>query len=406
MSWRSRSRYREGCRAAAFALVALAARPAHAEDSPPLEVTASAAPRRRDPGRVTLSTEEAGRVAGTGGDPLEAVGSLPGLARPAFDGGKLIVWGAAPGDTRVYVDGVEVPALYHGGGLRGVLSGDLVQSLDLVPGAYGAEHGRALGGLVRLTTRELPAEGVHASAGADLLDASATVTAAAFDGKLRVALAGRVSYLDRILAGVVSPTVGELVPIPRYHDMAAKVALTLREDEALELLLLGSGDALDCALVSPDPGAVHRESTTSSFYRALLRYTRTLADGTAVVVTPFFGQDEQSYDASYGSHPRGAGRDLVALRRPRLGPGPLRRGGHRLGGPRRARIRHRGLPRGVARHPPARGRSLRLRSAPRGRRQRRPLDRGHPRRRALRPRRGDAGPRQGRPGAARRRLSD
>ncbi len=311
VSWRSRSTCPEGLSAALLALIASA--PARAlGDEPkaatdqavtPIEVSASAAPRARDPGRVTLPIEEARRVAGTAGDALQAVGSLPGLARPAFDGGKLIVWGAAPADTRVYVDGVEVPALYHGGGLRGVVSADLVQSLDLVPGAYGADYGRALGGLVRLQTRELPAEGVHGSAGADLLDASALVTAAAFDGKLRVALAGRVSYLDRILAGVVSPQVGDFVPIPRYHDYQAKVSLALREDEALDLTLLGSGDALDRTVVSPDPGAVHRESTSSSFERVLLRYTRAFADGTGVVVTPFFGQDQQTFDASYGAIP-------------------------------------------------------------------------------------------------------
>jgi hypothetical protein len=269
----------------------------------PLEVSVRAPPERRDPGRVVLSAEEARRVPGTAGDALLAVGSLPGLARPSFDDGKLVVWGAAPGDTRVYVDGVEVPALYHGGGLRGVIGANLVQSLDLVPGAYDASFGRALGGLVRLRTRELPTEGVHGFAVADLLDASALATAAFARGRLRVAVAGRVSYLDRILARVVSPDVGDFVPIPRYQDYQAKVSLRLREDEALHLLLLGSGDALDRAAVSPDPGAVHRESTAGTFHRAILRYTRDLEDGTAVEVTPFLGLDTQRFDASFGALP-------------------------------------------------------------------------------------------------------
>jgi hypothetical protein len=292
--------------AAVACFVALAPRSALAQasdQSPPIVVEAQGAPRRRDPGRLDVTSEEARRVPGTGGDALKAVDSLPGLARPAFDGGKLVVWGASPADTRVYIDGVEVPSLFHGGGLRGVISGDLVRSLDVVPGAYGADYGRALGGLVRLQTRDLPAQGIHGVAGADLLDASALVTAAAYGGKLRVALAGRVSYLDRILAGVVSPDVGDFVPIPRYHDYQAKVALKLREDESLEVVLLGSGDALDRTVVSPDPRAVHRESTSNTFYRALFRYTRTFDNGTSVAVTPFFGPDSQSLDASFGAIP-------------------------------------------------------------------------------------------------------
>ena len=43
---------------------------------------------------------------GTQGDTLKVVQNLPGVARAALGSGALIVWGAAPADTRVYVDGV------------------------------------------------------------------------------------------------------------------------------------------------------------------------------------------------------------------------------------------------------------------------------------------------------------
>ncbi len=240
---------------------------------------------------------------GTAGDALLATGSLPGMARPAFDDGKLVVWGAAPADTRVYVDGAPLPALYHGGGLRGVIGAYLVRSVDLSPGAYEAAYGRGLGGMVRVRTAELPAEGVHGFAAADFLDASAMVTAAIAGGRLRIAVAGRASYLDRLLSGVVSPAVADLLPIPRYEDAQAKISLRLREDEALDLLLLASGDAFTLTAPSPDPGAARRQSTTQSFQRASLRYTRALADGTLVEVVPFFGRDAQSFDASYGAIP-------------------------------------------------------------------------------------------------------
>jgi len=63
------------------------------------------------------------------------------VARAAAGSGQLIVWGAAPEDTRVYIDGVPVPRLYHDGGLRSVLPSELV--LEFAPVAEGSLPGPA-----------------------------------------------------------------------------------------------------------------------------------------------------------------------------------------------------------------------------------------------------------------------
>src|SRR4029077_2704819 len=130
------------------------------------------------------------RVPGTQGDTLKVVQNLPGVARSAFGSGQLIVWGASPKETRVNVDGVEIPALYHVGGLRSTVNSDLVRSIDLAPGSYGAEYGRGLGGLVRVETRALTQKGVHGYASADVLDASAMLTAT-LSPRVRIGIAGR-----------------------------------------------------------------------------------------------------------------------------------------------------------------------------------------------------------------------
>ena len=267
---------------------------------PPPEILVRGAARRRDPGRISVTVDEARRVAGTQGDALKVVESLPGVARSAFGSGKLVVWGSAPGDTRVYVDGVEIPALYHPSGLRGTVNADLIQRLDLTPGGWGVEHGRALGGLVRLQTRDLPREGFHGATSADLLDASAMVSAAV-SGRVRAAVAGRVSYLDRILSGVVSPAAGDYFPIPRYRDYQAKIAIDLREDEELSFVLLGSGDTIRRSLASPDPAGARSETTDGAYHRFYARYQRAFADGGNVAVTPFFGRDEKRVAAVFGA---------------------------------------------------------------------------------------------------------
>src|SRR5262249_38058723 len=112
------------------------------------EVVVRASRIKKETVETTIRTEEAGRVPATQGDTLKVVQNLPGVGRSAFGSGQLIVWGASPRDTRVVVDGVDIPALYHVGGLRSTVNSDLVQSIDLSPGSYSAEYGRGLGGLV------------------------------------------------------------------------------------------------------------------------------------------------------------------------------------------------------------------------------------------------------------------
>ncbi len=73
------------------------------------------------------------------GDVLKVVENLPGVARAAAGSSSLVVWGSAPQDTRVYVDGVHVPLLYHGGGYRSILPSNFVKSVELVAGRLRAE---------------------------------------------------------------------------------------------------------------------------------------------------------------------------------------------------------------------------------------------------------------------------
>ena len=107
------------------------------------ETVVRAARIKKESVQTVIRTEEARRVPGTQGDTLKVVQNLPGVARSALGSGALIVWGSAPADTRVNVDGVEIPALYHVGGLRSTMNGDLVRSIDLLPGGYGW-YGRGL----------------------------------------------------------------------------------------------------------------------------------------------------------------------------------------------------------------------------------------------------------------------
>lgn len=261
------------------------------------------APRiKKESVETTIRTEEARRVPGTQGDTLKVVQNLPGVARSSFGSGQIIVWGSAPKDTRVVINGVEVPALYHMGGLRSTINSDLVKSIDLLPGGYGPDYGRGLGGLVKVETRPLPTQGIHGYLGVDFMDVSGMISAVPHK-RLRLGVAGRYSYLDRLLSNVVSEDYGDFFPIPQYQDYQAMASVSLRQDEELSLLFLGADDHLQRSIPSEDPAQARIENSDRTFYRLIVRYSYLLANGASVNITPSWGWDTSQTATRFGEVP-------------------------------------------------------------------------------------------------------
>jgi TonB family protein len=257
---------------------------------------------KKETASVSIRTEEARKVPGTQGDTLKVVQNLPGVGRSSFGSGQLIVWGSAPNETRVVIDGVEIPALYHGGGLRSTINSDLVKSIELVPGAYGAEYGRGIGGLVKTETRTLPREGTHGYVAADVIDASALITTA-ISKTARFGIAARRSHLDSVLSQVTSQDVGDFVPIPQYYDGQALAQFDLGKDETLEVIALGSDDRLTRTIDADDPAQIRRQQTHDRYARLFARYQRIFADGASFSVVPSIGWDGNTSQASFGEVP-------------------------------------------------------------------------------------------------------
>jgi TonB family protein len=270
-------------------------------DSADLEIVVVGQKIKKEVVSTEIKVEEGRRVPGTQGDTLKVVQNLPGVARAAFGSGQLVVWGAAPQDTRVYVDGVHIPLLYHGGGLRSTINSDMVRAIDLAPGGYGPEYGRGLGGLVTIDTRAPRSDKLHGYVAADVIDASAMVEAP-ISGHTRAAVAARKSYLDGVLSQVSSKDVTEFVPIPSYYDAQFKIVQDLRENETVELFGLMSKDTLKRTVVSPDPAETKREETLSQFSRIAVIYRRQMTDQ-SITVTPSVGFDRQNVVSRFGGTP-------------------------------------------------------------------------------------------------------
>jgi TonB family protein len=267
-----------------------------------LEIVVVAPKIQKEVVSTEIKAEEGRRVPGTQGDTLKVVQNLPGVARASFGSGQLIVWGAAPQDTRVYVDGIHIPLLYHGGGIRSVFAGDLVRAINLAPGGYGAEYGRGLGGLVTIDTRALRPTGVHGFVASDVID-SAVMVEAPLSSSTRIAIAGRKSYLDKALSLFTSKDVNDFVPIPDYYDAQVKLSHDLGQNESVDVLALTSRDALTRTLANPDPAQDKSDYTLTQFSRLGVTYKKALADGGNVLLTPWVGQDHTTVRDSFGGTP-------------------------------------------------------------------------------------------------------
>jgi TonB family protein len=274
-----------------------------AEDRDDLEVVVAPPPSvAKQVVSTEVSAEQGRRVPGTQGDVLKVVENLPGVARASVGSGQLVVWGAAPEDTRVYVDGVPIPSLYHQGGFRSVLHSDMVQSVELLPGGWGPEHGRGIGGLVNVQLAPITKEGVHGSVSSDLLDAAADVRARLSE-HVAVEVSGRKSYLDALLPAFTSTNVGQYVPIPRYYDAQTRVLWNVSRRETVEIGGMVSSDTVTDEVPSDDPTNVQIQTHDSGFRRLWVRYTKETVDGAAIEVVPSIGTDTDSLVDTFGLVP-------------------------------------------------------------------------------------------------------
>lgn len=267
------------------------------EETDDLEILVTAPTIKRQAVSTEIAADDARKVPGTQGDVLKVVENMPGVARASLGTGSLVVWGAAPEDTGVYVDGVPVPRLYHDGGLRSVVGSEFVRAVELVPGGYGAAWGRGLGGLVAVETAPLATEHQGAVT-ADLYDASVGLSGPAGE-RVSWAAGGRYSYVGPLLSAF-QPDVEDYFPVPQYFDAQGRVGLRLGPGESLDLTGLLSSDATERTSPNEDPAREASEREEQDFGRLSLRYTHDLGDGTTLAVLGFVGADRSTQRARYG----------------------------------------------------------------------------------------------------------
>lgn len=244
----------------------------------PYDVLVEGQPLRKEVSRTTLSVREAERIPGTFGDVLNVVQNLPGVARTVGPG-LLIVRGSAPEDSEIVVNGVEVPILYHFGGLRSVIPNPMLERIDFYPGNFSAQYSRATGGIMDVQLKRLQPPQFGGYLDVSLIDTSLYLESPIGD-KASLAIGGRRSYIDGVLnIAVPDDAKVNLVTAPRYYDGQLLARYRPAPAHELMLFIFGSDDKLKLLFDNPadiNPSlAANDASTSTSFYRTMLEYRYT-----------------------------------------------------------------------------------------------------------------------------------
>jgi TonB family protein len=255
------------------------------------ETTSRAPPPVQAPTRYTLAKTELEVVPGTFGDPLRVIQNLPGVARTPFGLGLLVIRGAPPVDSGIYVEGQRIPILYHFLVGKSVLSPRLLNTIEFYPGNFGVKYGRATAGVVDvgITTDATPR--LHGEADINFLDSAAYVEGP-LGGGWSGSLSARRSYVDLLLPFVIPSSTTTAAPV--YWDYQAGVHRELANGR-LALFAFGSNDTLEVISKSASTGNLNLDTSTG-FHKAFAIWSAT-SHGWVNRLSPSYGYQKLTFGA-------------------------------------------------------------------------------------------------------------
>jgi hypothetical protein len=222
----------------------------------PLEVVVTGERKPKPPpGTVIITREEATALPGTFGDPLRAIEAQPGVI-PIMSGlPSFFVRGAPPGNVGYFIDGVDVPLLYHAFFGPSVIHPGLIESVALFKGSPPVEYGRFAGPVVAAKITPLHHR-FNGEASVRAIDAGALVEvpfgACPTPGKPDCSLGsarvgGRYAYTGLILSQITDAKLN-------YWDYQGHASVDIGESDALGVLAFGAYDYFNAGATSDQGG--------------------------------------------------------------------------------------------------------------------------------------------------------
>jgi len=222
-------------------------------DRAPPEIVVEAEVASPHHARSVLDRERVEKTPGTHDDPLRLIQALPGVVMtPEYSpsGGAIALRGARPGESRVYLDGVEIPYLYHFQQYASVVHTRLLDEVAVYPSAFAANYGDATGGVVAVRSREPDPAQVHGGVTLNTIMGGGYVQAPIGD-RVAVSASARRSYAD-----LGEDSNDQYTSWPVFWDYLSRVDLRPDGESRYALTVLGAGDrygrfASDTAALDP-----------------------------------------------------------------------------------------------------------------------------------------------------------
>ncbi len=200
----------------------------------------------------TIGISEIEKSPGANRDISKVIQSFAGVqSTPSFRN-DVIIRGGGPSESRFYLDGIEVPNINHfatqgaSGGAVGILNADLIREINYYSGAFPANRGNALSGVLEFSQVDGNNEKVKFRGSLGASEVSAT-----FDGpigeKTSFIVSTRRSYLKFLFS------VLELPFLPTFNDLQFKVKMRFDKKNELTLVGLGAIDLFDLNLDIENP---------------------------------------------------------------------------------------------------------------------------------------------------------
>lgn len=245
-----------------------------------IELSGTGPPVPVPPGKTDLRREELTRIPGTRGDALTSIKSLPGVANADAGGsgpGLLVIRGSAPEDSKVTIDGIEIPLLYHFFGLQSIVPSEFIDTIDYLPGGFGADEGRATGGVIGIATRADHADETGGFAEMSFINLAGFVQGPlSKKHDLQFAAGFRRSAIDLLLPVVIpDDATVSFTTAPQYYD--GQLRIDWRPDERNRVTFLGLGSfdlltLLNDTLNPNEPLLLGKWENETSFLRAIVSW--------------------------------------------------------------------------------------------------------------------------------------
>ena len=251
-----------------------------------------------------ISTDKLLKVPGAGGDPLKAIGALPGVVMGGFGPFSIpAIRGSSPEDNIYITDFVPVGYVFHNDG-GSTYNSNLVEEFQLKAGAWGPEYNDALGAVINTHLRDPYQEELTTTLDVSLLRAGAMIEGAIDDDSAFYA-----SYRESLLQFYIDNFVDEdeikFTEVPKNRDYQLKYHWRIDDRSNFRAIATGAHDsvALEFGPESEDlqhePDLAGGLDADTYYHNQAFLYDTVFDNGTSSIIS--FSHKEESGDFNAGT---------------------------------------------------------------------------------------------------------